>query len=267
MSYCYDTMRRVFETSFAKGDQLSMEFSMLIDAMHSANHRLQDGINKDRGVTEATRSLEETAKEATDAPVQTDEELRGFLAQAGGVIPGIHRDPTAWPRTDVVALLDAIDRALPEGSGEVHPLIEAAYARCGLPMSAEEAKAWVESPAVQAELEAYRKDVLPCFVHGVKPEGWVPPEPVHRDATGERCERPDADGLTIAPGPHGCTLVMDDTGTTRGIIDRDFLPSARGWPWVCYFDGDDDGPHFLTREDAIEAVRAHVRLYPDAPSL
>jgi hypothetical protein len=61
VSYSYDVMRRVFETHFAKGDRLSMEFSLLIGEMHSANHALNDGINKMRSVTEQARALEQTA--------------------------------------------------------------------------------------------------------------------------------------------------------------------------------------------------------------
>jgi hypothetical protein len=39
-------------------DELAFRFGALIDAMHSANHRLDDGINKDREVDVATRKLE-----------------------------------------------------------------------------------------------------------------------------------------------------------------------------------------------------------------
>lgn len=68
MSYCYDVMSRVFdEHIYAKLDpRLSMEFSMLIQAMHSANHRLNDGINKDLNVSVAARDLEETAKQLAE---------------------------------------------------------------------------------------------------------------------------------------------------------------------------------------------------------
>lgn len=61
MSYCYDTMRRVWDERIAPkldDDELAFRFGALIDAMHSANHRLDDGINKDREVDVAARKLE-----------------------------------------------------------------------------------------------------------------------------------------------------------------------------------------------------------------
>ena len=61
MSYCYDTMRRVWDERIVPkldDDELAFRFGALIDAMHSANHRLDDGINKDREVDVVTRKLE-----------------------------------------------------------------------------------------------------------------------------------------------------------------------------------------------------------------
>jgi hypothetical protein len=61
MSYVYDTMRRVWDEQIVPhlGDEeLAFRFGALIDAMHSANHRLDDGINKDREVDVAARKLE-----------------------------------------------------------------------------------------------------------------------------------------------------------------------------------------------------------------
>jgi hypothetical protein len=61
MSYCYDTMRRVWTTNIVPkldDEELVFRFEALIDAMHSANHRLDDGINKDREVDHAARKLE-----------------------------------------------------------------------------------------------------------------------------------------------------------------------------------------------------------------
>jgi hypothetical protein len=61
MSYVYDTMRRVWDERIVPhlGDEeLAFRFGALIDAMHSANHRLDDGINKDREVDVAARKLE-----------------------------------------------------------------------------------------------------------------------------------------------------------------------------------------------------------------
>ena len=40
-------------------DELAFRFGAVIDAMHSANHRLDDGINKDREVDVAARKLEQ----------------------------------------------------------------------------------------------------------------------------------------------------------------------------------------------------------------
>jgi hypothetical protein len=62
MSYVYDTMRRVWDERIAPNlndDELAFRFSALIDAMHSANHRLADGINKDREADIAARKLEQ----------------------------------------------------------------------------------------------------------------------------------------------------------------------------------------------------------------
>jgi hypothetical protein len=61
MSYCYDTMRRVWDERIVPtldDEELAFRFGALIDAMHSANHRLDDGINKDREVDVAARKLE-----------------------------------------------------------------------------------------------------------------------------------------------------------------------------------------------------------------
>ena len=61
MSYVYDTMRRVWDVEIAPrvdDEELKFRFGALIDAMHSANHRLDDGINKDREVDVAARKLE-----------------------------------------------------------------------------------------------------------------------------------------------------------------------------------------------------------------
>jgi hypothetical protein len=62
MSYVYDTMRRVWDVEIAPkldDEELVFRFGALIDAMHSANHRLDDGINKDREADVAARKLEQ----------------------------------------------------------------------------------------------------------------------------------------------------------------------------------------------------------------
>ena len=61
MSYVYDAMRRVWDERIVPkldDDELAFRFGARLDAMHSANHRLDDGINKDREVDVATRKLE-----------------------------------------------------------------------------------------------------------------------------------------------------------------------------------------------------------------
>lgn len=69
MSYCYDVMSRVFAQEIAPKLEagLALHFEMLIEAMHSANHRVPsadgvfkgDGINKSREVSEAARELDD----------------------------------------------------------------------------------------------------------------------------------------------------------------------------------------------------------------
>ena len=47
MSYVYDTMRRVWDVEIVPkldDDELAFRFGAVIDAMHSANHRLDDGM-------------------------------------------------------------------------------------------------------------------------------------------------------------------------------------------------------------------------------
>lgn len=61
MSYVYDTMRRVWDERIVPkldDEELIFRFGALIDAMHSANHRLDDGVNKDREADVAARKLE-----------------------------------------------------------------------------------------------------------------------------------------------------------------------------------------------------------------
>ena len=61
MSYVYDTMRRVWDEQIVPkldDEELVFRFGALFDAMHSANHRLDDGINKDREADVAARKLE-----------------------------------------------------------------------------------------------------------------------------------------------------------------------------------------------------------------
>jgi len=68
MSYVYDTMRRVWDDRIAPNlndDELAFRFGALIDAMHSANHRLDDGINKDREADVAARKLEQYVSRGT----------------------------------------------------------------------------------------------------------------------------------------------------------------------------------------------------------
>jgi hypothetical protein len=55
-------MRRVWDEQVVpklEDEELAFRFGALIDAMHSANHRLDDGINKDREVDVAARKLDQ----------------------------------------------------------------------------------------------------------------------------------------------------------------------------------------------------------------
>lgn len=77
MSYCYDLMRGVYMKHIhpilvREGmERLSLHFEMLIEDMHSANHKVPsadgvfkgDGINKDPAVSRAARELDEYVKE------------------------------------------------------------------------------------------------------------------------------------------------------------------------------------------------------------
>jgi hypothetical protein len=61
MSSVYDTMRRVWDKRIVPRldhEELVFRFGALIDAMHSANHRLDDGVNKDREADVAARKLD-----------------------------------------------------------------------------------------------------------------------------------------------------------------------------------------------------------------
>jgi len=68
MSYCFDTMSRVWEQlrlqlpPETRDGALAVRFGFLIDEMHEANHRLRDAINKDERVHRAARNLEKTEK-------------------------------------------------------------------------------------------------------------------------------------------------------------------------------------------------------------
>jgi hypothetical protein len=74
MSYVYDTMRRVWDEQIVPkldDEELAFRFGALIDAMHSANHRLDDGVNKDREADVAARKLERYVS-GTRAPVSAE---------------------------------------------------------------------------------------------------------------------------------------------------------------------------------------------------
>lgn len=69
MSYAFDVQARVWSAHIRphiKDEQLAMRFEMLMDDMHSANHRVPsangvfrgDGVNKDGAVTRGARNLE-----------------------------------------------------------------------------------------------------------------------------------------------------------------------------------------------------------------
>lgn len=60
MSYCFDTLMRVYTEKIEPQleAELAFRFRMVLEEMHEANHRLNDGINKDARVTRMTRALE-----------------------------------------------------------------------------------------------------------------------------------------------------------------------------------------------------------------
>lgn len=65
MSYCYDVMRRVYDDKIAPhvaDEKVALLFGFLIDEMHSANHDLKDGINKNGRVTGAAKALDDAAR-------------------------------------------------------------------------------------------------------------------------------------------------------------------------------------------------------------
>jgi hypothetical protein len=65
MSYCYDVMRRVFDAQIAPhvpDEKVTLLFGFLIDEMHSANHTLNDGINKNGRVSGAAKALDDASK-------------------------------------------------------------------------------------------------------------------------------------------------------------------------------------------------------------
>lgn len=64
MSYCFDTISRIYRDKIEKlvekeDPQLAMMFSMLLDEIHSANHRVKDALNKDSQLCSAVRELDE----------------------------------------------------------------------------------------------------------------------------------------------------------------------------------------------------------------
>ena len=77
MSYAFDVMASVWASDVRPrldDERLAMHFEMLIEAMHSANHRVPsangvfkgDGVNKDPEVTAAARELDEYVKSKRD---------------------------------------------------------------------------------------------------------------------------------------------------------------------------------------------------------
>jgi hypothetical protein len=64
MSYCYDVMARAWETmrlqlpAETRDSALALDFTMLIQEMHEANHKLKDAINHDERVTSVARRID-----------------------------------------------------------------------------------------------------------------------------------------------------------------------------------------------------------------
>jgi hypothetical protein len=82
MSYCYDVMSRVWVTAirpYVPNDALAFRFEVLIEAMHSANHRLGDGINHDAEVSKVARALDAELVKAKAG--QDDDQVWDALAR------------------------------------------------------------------------------------------------------------------------------------------------------------------------------------------
>lgn len=64
MSYAFDTAARAWAALRAqlpeeqRSGELAYRFEMLLEEMHEANHRQQDAINKDAGVTAKAHRLD-----------------------------------------------------------------------------------------------------------------------------------------------------------------------------------------------------------------
>jgi len=64
MSSSFDTMARVFLLHFeCKDEYLKHLFHMALEALHSANHEMQDAVNRDSQVMKAARQLDNYARE------------------------------------------------------------------------------------------------------------------------------------------------------------------------------------------------------------
>jgi hypothetical protein len=67
MSYCFDVLERTWETlrqqlpKDVRDDELATRFGFLLSEIHEANHRLNDGINKDARVTKQASQLDKAA--------------------------------------------------------------------------------------------------------------------------------------------------------------------------------------------------------------
>jgi len=69
MSSSFDVLQRIFMDRFEpmSGDDFEKQlFFGVITSMHSANHQLNDGINKSAGVSNAIRMLEEYIQEKAE---------------------------------------------------------------------------------------------------------------------------------------------------------------------------------------------------------
>lgn len=67
MSYAYDVLQRALITERNQHGSSCVQFciEMLVAEMHTANHRLNDAINKDADVSEAARELDEALRETS----------------------------------------------------------------------------------------------------------------------------------------------------------------------------------------------------------
>jgi hypothetical protein len=61
MSFVFDTLQRAWSSRIrphVPDEELALRFEMLLEELHSANHRLKDAVNHDAGAHKYARELE-----------------------------------------------------------------------------------------------------------------------------------------------------------------------------------------------------------------